>query len=200
MHFCCAISADAVLGGSCRHALDFRLMTDQRVAILDASQSLFKPSNVRIDGARGGGASKGGKGNTNGTKASAADTPNALSASTSNSAAPLGLSASTSNSSSGSSSNSGSRGTGGGLFLEPIPQFASITKEVVAQARDGGNASGGSSGISAGSSSSSPLIELVDINIGVICDASAVGLIAQDIHRRVVEQLKEKKGAEAAVA
>lgn len=29
----------------CRHALDFRLMTEQRVAILDASHSLFPPGN-----------------------------------------------------------------------------------------------------------------------------------------------------------
>ncbi|KIM78797.1 hypothetical protein PILCRDRAFT_75151, partial [Piloderma croceum F 1598] len=34
-----------VLYGDLRHALDFRLMTEQRVAILDASYSLFPPGN-----------------------------------------------------------------------------------------------------------------------------------------------------------
>lgn len=103
---------------SLRHALDFRLMTNQRVAILDGSHSLFKPSNVRLD--------------------------------------------------------TGAEADISKLALQPIPQFATVTKEAVAEA-----AAGGGEGRN-----------IVDVNVGVICEAAAVGLVAQSLHRRVVERLK----------
>jgi len=125
-------------------------MTEQRVAILDASHSLFKPSPVRIDGLAG--------------------VPSEPTSSST-------ISASTSSTSTSSSNKNGSPKRSGinDLLLQPIPDFPTITKEAVAEA-----CLEGSVGAKAP----------VDVKVGVICEASAVGVIAQALHSRVVEKLK----------
>lgn len=146
-------SADISSYFCCRHAVDFRLMTNQRVAILDASHSLFKPSNVRIDGAS--------------KKDKDKDDPNSKPLpSTSMSASASTVLTSTSN-----------NNPIGGVFLQPIPEFAVIMKQVVAEV---------SNTLERGSSSKN----LVDLNHGLICDTTTVGVSMQDVHRRVVENLK----------
>jgi hypothetical protein len=61
-------------------------------------------------------------------------------------------------------------------LLQPIPDFATITKAVVTEGT-GGGASG----------------NLIDLNEGLICDTTTVGTIMQNVHRRVVEKLKGMK-------
>ncbi|KAJ2931245.1 hypothetical protein H1R20_g5853, partial [Candolleomyces eurysporus] len=129
-----------------KHALDFRLLKNQRVAILDGSHSLFKPSHVRVD--------------------SGSVPQPSTSRAASSSSSSLGAASS----SSGSASNAAAATNE--LFLQPIPQFSQFAKEAVSEAAQAGTPN------------------LVDITVGVICETSAVGVLAQSIHRRVVEKLK----------
>ncbi|KAJ3526719.1 hypothetical protein NMY22_g10058 [Coprinellus aureogranulatus] len=143
-----------ILYPSLRHAVDFRLMTGQRVAILDASHSLFKPSSVRIDGA-----SKPQK------DSSASSASQSQPSSTTASATGMPASTSTSTSSTSLSSPLDK------VLLQPIPDFATITKQVVGEA-------------------GSPSKNLVDLNHGLICDTTVVGALMQVVHSKVVERLK----------
>ncbi|RXW15427.1 hypothetical protein EST38_g10430 [Candolleomyces aberdarensis] len=129
-----------------KHALDFRLLKNQRVAILDGSHSLFKPSHVRVD--------------------SGSVPQPSTSRTASSSSSSLGAASS----SSGSASNAAAATNE--LFLQPIPQFSQFAKEAVSEAAQAGTPN------------------LVDITVGVICETSAVGVLAQSIHKKVVEKLK----------
>lgn len=97
-----------------RHAIDFRLMTEHRVSIQDASHSLFKPA--RVDSSSDADAKMGEAKDTAPTEAPTS-TPLALSASMSNSSTTSQLSDKSPSSS-----------------LLPITGFAEITKDVVAAA------------------------------------------------------------------
>lgn len=128
-------------------------MTNQRVAILDASHSLFKPSNVRIDGAS--------KKDKDGPLPS---TSTSLPSTTTSSMA-LSTPVPTSTNSPINT-----------VFLQPIPNFATITKEVVAEGTN--------------TLTRDHPKNLVDLNHGLICDTATVGAIMQNVHRKVVENLK----------
>jgi len=117
-----------VLYGDLRHALDFRLMTEQRVAILDGSHSLFPRGNP-----------------PKGKKAAA--TPQAQ-------APPQDDSI---------------------LGLRPIPGIREIVLDAIRDVI---------------STSTGPLGKVAPIDVGVVCDASAVRALGRAIHDRVQVRLK----------
>ncbi|KAF9484518.1 MED14-domain-containing protein [Pholiota conissans] len=109
-----------LLYGDLKHALDFRLMNDQNIAILDSSHSLF---DVQTPG-----------------KTVAGDS------------------------------------LLDNLVLQPIPRM----REIVADAVQNGLASG-----------QLTMGKVAAIDIGVICNASGVGVLMEAIHAQIVEELKK---------
>jgi mediator of RNA polymerase II transcription subunit 14 len=128
-----------VLYGDLRHALDFRLMKGERVAILDASHSLYRVGSA--------GTSMG--------PPSATSSPSKSSV----------------------SSNRTGVGDGGAhLGLQPIPRFREIVADSVREvlATAGGVAAG--------------RIALIDV--GMVCDATAVQTITRVLHKQILQCLK----------
>ncbi|KAF7975073.1 hypothetical protein HWV62_10589, partial [Athelia sp. TMB] len=117
---CAACSRDFA-----RHALDFRLMTDQRVVIIDGAHSLF-----------------------------AADGTVSLSSLKGKSAAPPPPDGDT-------------------LGLQPIPGFAEIIMDAIRDVAATGQ-----------------LGNVAPLDVGVVCQASAVGSLGRAIHDRVRPRLK----------
>lgn len=114
-----------------RHALDFRLMTGARVAVLDGAHSLFVPH-----------ASDAAAAPVNGKPSSKVG-----------------------------AFSSGSR-TDASLLLQPIPDMKTIVLEAVKEAT-GKGARG----------------HVAPIDVGVICDASAVRPVARALYKRVLQRL-----------
>jgi mediator of RNA polymerase II transcription subunit 14 len=137
-----------------RHALDFRLMTEQRVAILDGSYSLFQsgyhhaPSSTLAAAA----AAPPGKGKP--TKAQPHPRPH-----------PPDEGGST-------------------LGLHPIPGFAEIILDSIRDVTSTWTAGGGGGG-------GGGLGKLAPVDVGVVCDVSAVRVLGRAIHDRVRVRLKE---------
>ncbi|KAF8637952.1 hypothetical protein AX16_010585 [Volvariella volvacea WC 439] len=120
-----------LLYGDLRHALDFRLLHDKRVAIIDASHCVCLADRKK--------------------NVTASNDPN-------------------------SSSSSDSPG------LQPIPQFSEVIISAAKQAVLRGSAKPG---------------RVAVIDVGVVCDASAVQGLGRIIHRGVVEKLKAQSGSSA---
>jgi len=130
-----------VLYGDLRHALDFRLMTEQRVAILDGSHSLFLSGNP---------------------PSSLADTK--------------GKKAAHQPSSSKNSLNQGQNDhqhDNETLGLRPIPGFSQIVVDAIRDV-----------------TFTAPLGKIAPIDVGVVCDVSAVRALGRAIHDRVRARLK----------
>jgi mediator of RNA polymerase II transcription subunit 14 len=132
-----------------RHALDFRLMTEQRVAILDGSYSLFQsgyhhhaPPSSTLAAAP----APPGKGKP--TKAQPHPRPH-----------PPDEGGST-------------------LGLHPIPGFAEIILDSIRDVTSTWTGAGG-------------LGKLAPVDVGVVCDVSAVRVLGRAIHDRVRVRLKE---------
>ncbi|KIJ59729.1 hypothetical protein HYDPIDRAFT_118235 [Hydnomerulius pinastri MD-312] len=104
-----------VLYGDLRHALDLRLMTGKRIAIMDASHSLFQgsPTPPQADSEQ--------------------------------------------------------------LGLQPIPDFRALVLDAVRAARPLGGASKG---------------RIATVDVGVVCEGSAVGPVMRALHERVLKKLK----------
>ncbi|OCH90250.1 MED14-domain-containing protein [Obba rivulosa] len=122
-----------VLYGDLRHALDFRLMTGARIAVLDGSHSLFAP---HADAA---------------AAAPASGKPNSK-----------------------TGSSAGGADSDAGLLLQPIPDMKAIVLEAVKAAAEKG-ARG----------------QVAPIDVGVICDASAVRLVARALYEGALQRLKQ---------
>jgi mediator of RNA polymerase II transcription subunit 14 len=126
-----------------RHALDFRLMTEQRVAILDGSHSLFLSGNP---------------------PSSLADTK--------------GKKAAHQPSSRKNSLNQGQNDhhhDDETLGLRPIPGFSQIVVDAIRDVTFTAHA---------------PLGKIAPIDVGVVCDVSAVRALGRAIHDRVSARLK----------
>ncbi|KAF9220121.1 MED14-domain-containing protein [Gyrodon lividus] len=113
-----------VLYGDLRHALDLRLMTGKRIAILDASHSLFH------------------------------DPASPTSPSSQNDSDVFGL--------------------------QPIPDFRAMILDAVRSTRPGPS----STGVSTSRGKIAP------IDVGVVCEGSAVGPVIRALHERVLKKLK----------
>jgi len=112
-----------LLYGDLKHALDFRLMSNQRIAILDASHSLF---DVQIP------------------DKSARKEP--------------GIDA---------------------LVLQPIPQFRDIVSDAVRSHLDAAEIQMG---------------KVAVVDVGAVCDATGVGVLARSIHAKVLQTLESRNG------
>ncbi|KIJ05674.1 hypothetical protein PAXINDRAFT_21088 [Paxillus involutus ATCC 200175] len=111
-----------VLYGDLRHALDLRLLTGKRIAILDASHSLFQGA----------------------------------------AAAPL------------------SQDDSDGFGFQPIPDFKAMVLDAVRSTRP----------LSSGAGMSTSRGKIAPIDVGVVCEGSAVGPVMKALHERVLKKLK----------